>query len=338
MRIGLFCPFTQGPTRGNITSVQRIAKYLQLSENQISLIPLDAPDRHRHLQQLVSFSPDVLHAFHAFHAGPTTRNTAHKLGVPYLITLTGSDLFEPTLRDHPKTISALNDATAITCFDQLVAGLAAQFFPQIAKKLVVIPQGVEPLTEAVPLERPDNAFIILLPAALRPVKGVDYAIEQLSLLAAERPQLQLWIAGGNLDNGYTVAIANQVDRLPWVKLLGEIPHLAMGSLYATANMVLNSSQFEGGMANALLEAMAQGKPVLARNVPGNRSLISHGETGWLYQDGVELCNLTRHIMDNPSLRDTVARQGQRHVLTYYSPQHEAALLEQLYRSLLSAPS
>ena len=338
MRIALFCPFTQGPTRGNITSVQRIARYLQMSGQQVEMIPLDSPDRLFRLQLLTSSPPDVLHGFHAFHAGPLTRTTAQQLGIPYAITLTGSDLFDPVLRDHPETRSVIRDAAAVICFDTLVAELAAQIFPRTAKKLTIIPQGVEPFRDATPLEKPTGSFIILLPAALRPVKGIDFAIEQLASLIAEQPRLQLWIAGGTLDYDYAAAIHAQAKELPWVRLLGEVSHEKMGRLYATADLVLNSSQFEGGMANALLEAMAMGKPVLARDVSGNRSLIQHNKTGWSFKNGQELCDLIRQLAADQTLRETVARQGQQHILTHYSPQQEVTLLEQMYRSLTSVPT
>jgi len=338
MRIALFCPFSQGPTRGNITSVQRIARHLQMHGLQTDLISLDATDLSLRLQNLVATPPTLLHGFHAFHAGPLTRTTAQQLGVPYLITLTGSDLFDPALRDHTETRLALHDAAAATCFDPLVAELAKQAFPQISPKLHVIPQGVEPFQDTIPAKKTSDSFVILLPAALRPVKGIDFAIDELTPLADELPQLQLWIAGGELDHQYAATIRAQAAKLPWVKLLGEVPHQSMGVLYAAADLVLNSSQFEGGMANALLEAMVMGRPVVARDVPGNRSLIRHGETGWLFQCDEELCCLIRQLMAHPTLRNTVAGQAQQHVLAQYSPQREARLLAQLYRSLLPDPT
>lgn len=338
MRIALFCPFSQGPTRGNITSVQRIARHLQAHGLQTCQIALDASDLSLRLQNLVSTPLTLLHGFHAFHTGPLTRSTAHHLGLPYLITLTGSDLFDPALRDHTETRQALHDAAAVTCFDPIVAELALQAFPEISAKLHVIPQGVEPFHDTTPAEKPSDSFVILLPAALRPVKGIDSAIEQLTPLALEQPHLQLWIAGGELDGHYAATVHAQAAKLPWVKLLGEVSHQAMGALYAAADLVLNSSQFEGGMANALLEAMVMGKPVLARDVPGNRSLIRDKETGWLFQDGDEVRRLIRQLMADPTLRDTVARQAQQHVLAQYSPQREADLLAQLYRSLLDSPA
>ena len=336
MQIALFSPYSQGPIRGNITSVQRIARHLQMHGLQTDLISLDATDLPLRLQKLASTPPTLLHGFHAFHVGPLTRTTAQQLGVPYLITLTGSDLFDPNLRDHPDTIRALGDAAAVTCFDPLVAKLALQAFPQISPRLHVIPQGVEPFQNTILTEKTSDSFVILLPAALRPVKGIDFAIEQLTPLALEHPRMQLWIAGGELDYQYASTIRAQATKLPWVKLLGEVPHQSMGALYAAADLVLNSSEFEGGMANALLEAMVMGKPVVARDVPGNRSLICHGETGWLFQGGEELRCLIRQLMADPTVRDKVAGQAQQHVLTQYSPQREAGLLAELYRSLLPA--
>jgi glycosyltransferase involved in cell wall biosynthesis len=334
MRIALFCPFSHGPTRGNITSVKRIAKHLRQASCQVEFIPLDVQDRHDKLQKLALSPPDLLHAFHAFHAGPVARKAAIQSGIPYIITLTGSDLFDPVLRDHPESRQAIRDATAITCFDPLVAELADQTFPLITEKLVVIPQGVEPFPEYPAATRSDNQFIILLPSALRPVKGIDFAMAQLDPLIADLPNLQLWVVGGVLDTEYATTIRALAADLPWVHLKGEVPHKAMGQLYAAADLVLNSSLFEGGMANALLEAMIMAKPVLARNVPGNRSLIRHGKTGWLFQDGDELRQLIRNIAQKNNQRIFVGKTAQDYVVKHFSPKAEATSLTRLYQKTL----
>jgi glycosyltransferase involved in cell wall biosynthesis len=292
------------------------------------------PDRYERLQQLATSPPELLHAFHAFHAGPVARQAAHELQIPYIITLTGSDLFDPTLRDHQETRQAIHDAAAITCFDPLVAELADQTFPLITDKLVVVPQGVEPFPDYPATTRTDNEFIILLPSALRPVKGIDFAMSQLAPLLVDLPNLQLWVVGGVLDTEYATTIRAQASELSWVHLRGEVPHKAMGQLYAAADLVLNSSLFEGGMANALLEAMIMAKPVLARDVPGNRSLIRHKETGWLFQDGDTLRELVRSITQQPRQRENVGRAAQEYVIKQFSPAAEATALVDLYTRLI----
>ena len=44
--------------------------------------------------------------------------------------------------------------------------------------------------------------------------------------------------------------------------------------------VVNCSAAEG-LSNAVLEAMALGKAVVASDIPGNRAALCHGRTGWL---------------------------------------------------------
>lgn len=333
MLCALFCPFSQGPTRGNITSVKRIAKHLQLQGCRVQLIPLDDADREQQATQLQNDLPDLLHAFHAHYAGPAARTAAARLDRPYLITLTGSDLFDPALRDHPDTRQALVDASAVVCFDPLVAQQVLAHLPRLEQKLQIVPQGVEPFPPASVWPRNTTEFVILLPAALRPVKGIDQAIEQLAPLAATLPHLRLWIAGGIIDKTYAHQIQTTVSRHPWISLLGEIPYTQMGSVYAAADLVLNSSLFEGGMANALLEAMVMGKAVVAADIPGNRSLIRQGKTGWIYSSGRELCDVVSGLMEQPDQRQRVGRAAQEFVLTHCAPKQEAAALLRLYEQI-----
>lgn len=334
MHIAILCPFSQGPARGNLTTVDRISRFLQKCGCQVSLLPLDAPNLAELQGKLADDPPDLLHAFHAFHAGPSARKLAAQLKKPYLITLTGSDLFDPALRDHQQTRQSIADAVAVTCFDQLVAEQALSTFGMPHEKLVVIPQGVEPFSDSTPLSHPEDAFIILLPAALRPVKGIDDAITQLAPLAAEEPGLQLWLAGGILDKPYSETIIRMANERPWARLLGEIPRQEIGRYYLTADLVLNSSWFEGGMANALLEAMVMGRPVLARTIDGNRSLLQHQKTGWLYADGEELRKLLKRLMQQPEELLRVGQAAKEQARLAFSPERESASLRDLYSRLL----
>ena len=307
MHIALICPFSSGPGRGNITTVRRIADNLPAAGCRITMVNLDAMSAEEQLAVLDQDNPGLLHAFHAYHAGPTARIASQKSGIPYLITITGSDLFDSILCSAEETRSAILDAAAVTCFDPLVAQRLTKVFPHISGKLTVIPQGVAPLPVQNSFPHPDDNFLILLPAALRPVKGVINAIDALTPLTLEFPSLRLIVVGGSLDPEYADKVQEMVGARPWVQLFGDIPYQQMGALYSAADLVLNSSVFEGGMANALLEAMVMGRPVLARDILGNRSLISHGETGWLYSNDYELKELVRMLMLDPDRGAAVAR-------------------------------
>lgn len=336
MRVCLFAPFSSGPIRGNIITVNRIARHLEKLGIQTTVAALDQPDRQAILLRQPEGSPDLIHAFHAFHSGPLARSTAQQLQIPYLITITGSDLFEPAFRDSPATAAALQDADAVTCFDNIIAERLTATFPFLTGKLAIISQEVEPLPDSAPLPRSADSFIILLPAALRPVKGIHEAIDALAPLATEAPNLQLWLAGGELDRDYTGQIRQQAAALGWIRLLGEVPHDRMGAVYRASDLVLNASLFEGGMANCLLEAMASSRPVLARDIPGNRSVVRDGKTGWLYRDDKELRDIVCLLAEQPGLLESAGQAAQKLVSESFSASVEASAYLKLYTKLATS--
>jgi glycosyltransferase involved in cell wall biosynthesis len=330
MRVALISPYSVGPARGNITTVRRIADHLPETGCQVDLIPLDTLDFPEQQEMVNRQRPRLLHAFHAFHGGPVAQELARSLGIPYLITITGSDLFDPAMRDDHGTRRAIAAAAAVTCFDPLVARRLTELFPDVSGRVAIIPQGVDPLGVSEPFSRLADEFLILLPAALRPVKGVVEAVAALTPLAREFPFLRLLLAGGALDPEYARTVGEMAAALPWVRLLGDVPHQRMGALYATADLVLNCSFFEGGMANSLLEAMVMARPVAARDVPGNRSLVRHGSTGWLYGNDDELREVVRLLLADPAGRRDVAERGRGYVLRRCSSSLEARRYARVY--------
>lgn len=335
MHIALLAPFSNGPIRGNIITVQRIARYLQQQGLQAELLPLDQIDQPQLDRRLIDHRPDLLHAFHAFHAAPLAREAAQRHGIPYLVTITGSDLFDPQFRDHPATRLALTEARAVICFDETVADHLRCAFDLTTATIAIIPQGVEITIPSPSGPHPADTFTILLPAALRPVKGIVEAIDALTPLAASDKRLRLKLAGGDLDQEYSRRVALKVRTLDWVELLGEVPHDAMGALYAGCDVVLNSSHFEGGMANSLLEAMAWARPVIASDVPGNRSLIRDGATGLLYRGSTDLQDKLRQLMQQPDRCAKIGRAAHDYVVSKFSAEQEATALVALYRRILT---
>jgi glycosyltransferase involved in cell wall biosynthesis len=109
----------------------------------------------------------------------------------------------------------------------------------------------------------------------------------------------------------------------------------MTALYRQASVVLNTSRFEGGMANSLLEAMACSRPVLAADIEGNRSLVNDGVTGLLYRDTPEFLDKAKLLLDL-ALRQRLGNAGRRLVEERHSPGREAAAYLGLYEEILAA--
>ena len=82
-----------------------------------------------------------------------------------------------------------------------------------------------------------------------------------------------------------------------------------------------------------MEAMAIGRPVLAANIPGNRSLVQSGKTGWLYDSEADFRRLVIQIGENVILREEAGRNAKEYITEYFSPQLEAKRYLTLYRML-----
>ena len=334
MRIAFIAPYSTGPMRGNITTVRRIASFVGQAGAETLILPRDTMTTAEIGQRLAAFSPDVIHGFHACHCGETACCQAELLDIPCVITITGSDVHDPLHRDDPATVRAMACAAAIVCFDEFVAADVVGHFPRTVDRIAVVPQGVEPLpvSGAVPAGIPDDAFVLLLPAALRPVKNIEFPLKALASVVHERFPLLLAIAGGAIDREYAVGIREMIEACPFATWLGEVPYERMGDFYARADLVLNCSTAEA-MPNSLLEAMALGRPVLAAAIPGNRSLVQDGVTGWLYRGDAEFRAQVVRLAGDTRLRTAGGKRAREYVRSRFSPVLEAARYLELYRSL-----
>ena len=175
---------------------------------------------------------------------------------------------------------------------------------------------------------------MLLPATLRPVKQVEFALQALAPLAHTIPTLQLVIAGGVIDHDYAATIRSMFCDFKFAVWLGEVPHEQMGGLFRRADVVINCSRSES-MPNSLMEAMALGKPVLAADITGNRSLVHDGVTGKLFADEADFRRQLLQIMENSALRVEYGEQARKYIRTHFSPIQEADRYKALYQKICS---
>jgi glycosyltransferase involved in cell wall biosynthesis len=92
-----------------------------------------------------------------------------------------------------------------------------------------------------------------------------------------------------------------------------------------------------GISNALLEAMAQGLPCIATDIPGNRDLIRDGETGLLVPTGDPgaLAQRIALLAGDEGLRASLGRAARRLVEVRFDIDSVAREYAALYRGLLA---
>jgi len=109
-------------------------------------------------------------------------------------------------------------------------------------------------------------------------------------------------------------------------------------LLAAIDLLIQPSRFEG-MPNAVMEAMAAGKPVVATAVDAVPTLITDGEDGWLTgpEHPGHLAETIIQAMASPH-RAAIGHAAQAKMQAHFSLERMVDTFEQLYRDLLGTGS
>ncbi|NBV20072.1 TIGR04063 family PEP-CTERM/XrtA system glycosyltransferase [Janthinobacterium sp.] len=260
------------------------------------------------LRQLAQrLRPDILHAHSPVLNAIAALNAGRALGIPVVYEVRA--FWEDAAADHGSSppgglryrltraleTYALRRADAVTTIcDGLRRELCARGVP--AHKITVIPNAVD----ADAFDAPDPpALARALGLEGHPVIGFIgsfYAYEGLALLLramprmlAAQPALRLLLAGGGPQEGALAALATELGVAGQVVFAGRVPHAQVGAYYRLLDICvyprLAMRLTELVTPLKPLEAMAQGRLVVASDVGGHRELIEHGRTGMLFRAG-----------------------------------------------------
>jgi len=338
MRIALVSPVAFPTVAGNAVTVGRLRRGLAARGAKVEVLDLSRIPADRLAADLDRFRPEIVHAFHAFRGAPAVVPYTRERALPLVVSLTGTDanvdLFDPDRR--AATVAVIREARALVVFHASIRAKVAREVPEAGSRINVIPQSVA--LEAAPYDasalaprRPGEVWF-LLPSGIRHVKNPLLPVRPLGRLAARYP-LRLLIAGPVIEEDEAARLREALKGADWASYVGEVPHEQMASLLDQADVVVNSSRSEGGMANAVLEAMSRGRAVLASDIEGNRSVIEHGVDGLLFTDPADFERQAERLLRDPALRAGLGVAGRRKVDARYGPAREIDAYLALYRRL-----
>jgi PEP-CTERM/exosortase A-associated glycosyltransferase len=263
----------------------------------------------RRLEHLArQFVPDVLHAHSPVLNVLPALAIGRRLGIPVVYEMRAS--WEDAAVDHGTTRDgslryrasraletfALKRAAAVTTIcEGLRSDIVARgVHPQ---RVTVIPNAVD--VEAFrSADNPDSTLRAALglhgevagfAGSFYGYEGLDIAIDALHLLRDRRPQLRLLLLGGGPQEAALQQQAAALALGDRVVFAGRVPHAQMQRYYDLIDVLVypRRSIRLTELVTPLkpLEAMAQGRLVLASDVGGHRELVRNDETGWLFGAG-----------------------------------------------------
>jgi len=152
-------------------------------------------------------------------------------------------------------------------------------------RITVIPNGVDAARFAAagaPRADGNGAPVVGSVGCLAPRKDYGTLLAALARLAGEGRRFRAVLVGDGPERGPLERQAAALGLGDRVAFLGERSDVER--LLPTMNVFALSSR-EEGIPNALLEAMAAGRPSVATAVGGTPEVLDDGETGWLVPPG-----------------------------------------------------
>ncbi|MGI9492634.1 MAG: glycosyltransferase family 4 protein [Geminicoccaceae bacterium] len=167
-------------------------------------------------------------------------------------------------------------------------------------------------------------WVLTFVGRLGPEKNVPCLLRAARHLKAEGlDHIGIWLVGDGAERRKLEAMASEFD-LQNVHFLGE--RLDVDAILRRTDAAVLPSFWEG-LSNALLEAMAAGKPVIASAVGGSPEIVSHEGNGLLFpsDDDRSLAEAIKRLANDRTLSAALGAEGKTVIKKRFSI---AAMVEQ----------
>lgn len=268
---------------------------------------------------------DHVHAHFATAAAEVAVPAARMAGVPVTVTAHAKDVFHQA--NEGLLVRRLRDAGAVvTVTEHNRDHLEQRFDIPVA----VVRNGV-PLGEVRAPHDPGTTALCV--ARLVPKKGVDTLLRAVALV----PDLRLDVVGDGPLRTELEALADRLGLAGRVRWHGAVTADEVQRLHRTADLAVLLCRVDedgdrDGLPTVLVEALAQGVPVVSTDVVGIPELVRDGVTGLLVppDDPAAAAAAMRSLIDDPVRAAALGRAGRALVATEYDPAGSARRLSAVW--------
>ncbi|HEX5219101.1 MAG TPA: glycosyltransferase family 4 protein [Verrucomicrobiae bacterium] len=181
--------------------------------------------------------------------------------------------------------------------------------------------------------KPDDIVIGKI-ARLFKLKGHDTLFAVAPELIRACPQIKFLLVGDGAWRGRFEQMARASGLRDHYVFTGLVPPAEIPSLLGIMDVLVHLSEREG-LARALPQALATGKPIIAFDCDGAREVCRDGETGFLVRLG-HLNGLTERLLllaCDPALRKSLGERGREFVRANFAVEQMVQNIHRLYLQL-----
>ena len=283
---------------------------------------------------------DVVYAHWLWTGGAAALALRDRFGWPVVAIARGSEMHEwqdrhPLCREYVSRVVTQADAVLTNCED--LRDRADLIVPGAKSTIKVVYNGCDAtqfqpaidrgkLRRALGLSEKSSTFVFC--GSIEERKGIDELAVAWNEFAASHPDWELVAIGRPIDKLLVAKL--QTNGHGRVRMIGTVPHQVVLSYLQAADAYVQPSRLEG-LANATMEAMAVGLPVITTDTCGQRELIQDGENGWLVPpgDAQALALAMTSLAGNQERARQMGVAARRTIETRFNPRTEAARLAEI---------
>ncbi|MBL9134707.1 MAG: glycosyltransferase family 4 protein [Verrucomicrobiales bacterium] len=301
-------------------------------------------------RQFRTEKPDIVHT-HSGKAGLLGRLAASLAGVPLIVHTIHGPSFGTFQGALPNAAFRAAERLAGLCTTHFVVVAHAMTRQYLAAGIGVASQytrilsgfSLAPFLNAKPSPEvrsrlgltPSNIVVGKI-ARLFELKGHDDLIDVAPHLIQDVPEIRFLLVG---DGEWRARLEGRIQSAglgPYFKLTGLVPPSQVPEYVAAMDILAHLSRREG-LARALPQALAAGRPVIAYDCDGANEICLNGRTGYLINPGDlgTLRERLRRLAKNPALRLEFGQTGREMVREGFTVERMVSDLYALYRRLMS---
>lgn len=180
---------------------------------------------------------------------------------------------------------------------------------------------------------PENSIVIGSVGRLEPIKGYDLLLYAMSKIKRDIPASQLLIIGEGKDRHGLEQSAVQLGLQDALHLPGYVADVR--EALSAIDIFVCSSRSEG-VPNAVLEAMATSRPIIATRVGGMESILENEKEGIVIppDDRQALENALRDLLNHEGKRNKLGQNARNRVENEFSIESMVGNVQAMYEFVL----
>ena len=271
---------------------------------------------------------DIINTHFAVPTGPTGMILSGLSRIPNVLSIHGSDIYNPVRKTSPHrhavlrwaVRSVLKNAAKVVAQSTDIRYCAEAFYAP-GRDITIIPLGLPDRTfnpaSRETLLMQNGKFYIISIGRMTEVKGYDFLIRAIGLLRERGADTNLVLIGDGPERVRLENLSAKLGLSDRIKFTGWLSHEKKFQYLSACDIYVMSSLHEG-FGVVLLEAMSCGLPIIATNKGGQTDIIKEGRNGILIQpyDAEMLADAISRLAESPDKRRAMSATNKEDVKNY----------------------